>query len=136
MSRFLKVSAAGEILPADATDHVIARDTTTGLEWTVAEQPAMNWKAAKAWAESLDLRGGGWRLPTVEELFLLADRSRYSPAIDQSAFPGCKNNWYWSGTVDASSPSGYAWFVNFYGGNSYWAHQHSEGPVRAVRPGQ
>ena len=74
-----------------------------------------------------------WRMPTAEELFALADRSRHSPAIDTDAFPTCKGGWYWSSTVDASSPSGCAWYVYFYDGGAYYDHQNYNGRVRAVR---
>lgn len=134
--RFLKLSAEGNVIAADATDHVAVRDTVTGLEWTVAETKAMKWKAAGKWAEKLELLGGGWRLPTVEELFGLADRTRHSPAIDQDAFPGCDGGWYWSATVDAESPSASAWYVYFGNGGSNWLRQNFEGRVRAVRAGQ
>ncbi len=36
----------------------------------------------------------------------------------------------------ASSPSDYAWNVNFDNGNSNWNNQNNEGFVRAVRPGE
>ena len=36
----------------------------------------------------------------------------------------------------ASSPSDYAWNVNFNNGNSNWNNQNNEGFVRAVRPGE
>ncbi len=36
----------------------------------------------------------------------------------------------------ASSPSDYAWIVNFNNGNSNWNNQDNEGFVRAVRPGE
>src|SRR5690242_15993661 len=59
------------------------------LMWThtLGEAPFKKAQALidKANAEKL---GGfdDWRLPTVEELFCLADRSRHSPAIDKDAF--------------------------------------------------
>ena len=77
-----------------------------------------------------------WRVPTVEELFCLADRTRARPAIDTDFFPDTPNNWFWSSTVDADAPSGYAWIVDFGNGNSSWDGQDGEGFVRAVRPGQ
>ncbi|HRC61601.1 MAG TPA: DUF1566 domain-containing protein [Dehalococcoidia bacterium] len=136
MSRFTKISVDGQDLPADAKNWVAVRDETTKLVWSAGEaKKPMRWKKAKAYAEKLDLCGWKWRLPTVEELFLLADRSRTAPAIDIAFFPECQSKWYWSGTVAAPSPSDSAWCVYFYDGDSSWTLQYDEGLVRAVRAG-
>ncbi len=81
-----------------------------------------------------------WRLPTVEELFLLADRTRFDPAIDTDAFPTCKSDWYWTSTDDASEEkdeesgnSEFAWVVGFSYGYSYYGHRDNGYRVRAVR---
>ena len=80
-----------------------------------------------------------WRLPTIEELFLLADRSRINPAIDTAYFPDTHNDWYWSSTIRASS-SDCAWVVAFGFGAAYSASRVSYyglfRAVRAVAPGQ
>jgi len=41
----------------------IVKDTKTGLEWKVGPDKDMNWNEAKSWVESLNLDGGGWRMP-------------------------------------------------------------------------
>ena len=46
----------------------IVRDTKTGLEWVVGPDMAMDRIEAKAWVNSLNAGGGGWRLPTLAEL--------------------------------------------------------------------
>jgi hypothetical protein len=46
----------------------IVKDTKTGLEWVVGPDGGMAWNEAKAWVESLNVGGGGWRVPTLEEL--------------------------------------------------------------------
>ena len=43
-------------------------DKNTGLEWFVGPDRDTTWNDAKAWVESLDVAGGGWRMPTEEEL--------------------------------------------------------------------
>jgi hypothetical protein len=74
-----------------------------------------------------------WRLPEVEELFLLADRSRRGPAIDTDYFPDTHGDWYWTGTLLAEAP-GAAWFVGFDGGDSDYGLRGSVSAfVRAVR---
>jgi hypothetical protein len=74
-----------------------------------------------------------WRLPSVEELFALADRTRHSPAIDVAFFPNCKSSWYFTSTRPAYSPEGYAWVVYFADGGATWGNRDNLGLVRAVR---
>ena len=109
-------------------------DTTTGLMWTKATTAKnVTHKQAAAACKKLDVAGHkDWRLPTVEELFPLADRTRYNPAIDTEAFPDTENDWYWSSTAIAWS-SGSAWVVDFYGGYAYSGDRDGKACVRAVR---
>src|SRR3546814_20749117 len=65
-------------------------DTASGLMWskaTLCDDEVDHAKAGEICA-GLDMAGHtDWRLPTIEELFLPADRTRVSPAIDHGAFP-------------------------------------------------
>jgi hypothetical protein len=111
-------------------------DTTHGLMWSKSTLCAseVNHAEAEKICAALDLAGHtGWRLPTVEELFALADRIKVRPAIDTDAFPDTKSDWYWTSTLHASDSS-FAWFVNFHDGNSNDCHRdNSSAFVRAVR---
>jgi len=109
-------------------------DTLTGLMWTKATvAKGKTHKKATAAAKKLDVAGHkDWRLPTVEELFLLADRSRLRPAIDVEAFPDTENDWYWTSTDSAWAPS-CAWLVYFYYGSAYHSDRDYRACVRAVR---
>lgn len=134
--RFVKVGENGALLAADAEEWVAVLDTRTNLMWAVEVQKRMTYAKALEAPKKLAIAGfKDWRLPTVEELFLLADRTRRDPAIDTDFFPDTPSDWFWTSTP-ASSPSGYAWFVSFYYGSSNWTVQNSEFPVRAVRAGQ
>jgi len=118
-------------------DDTVVLEPGRGLMWDPAESKEMTQKQALAYVKKL--RTGGfkdWRLPTVEELFLLADRSKYRPAIDTASFPDCKSDWYWTSTPAADSPADCAWFVYFRYGNASWFHQDDSGVVRAVRASQ
>ena len=109
-------------------------DARTGLIWSRATLSGgrRNWQHAQNAAAACTLGGfSDWRLPTVQELLSIVDYERTEPAIDP-VFE-CKDGWYWTGTPYAGSPSDYAWFVNFRGGNSGWLNQEYEGFVRAVR---
>ena len=124
--RFVEISV-GEVL-----------DKTTGLIWTrdnVGDEE-LDWADAKKACAKLELGGRSWRLPTVQELLTLVNYERTEPAIDVEAFPSCKSACYWTSTPYASSPSGYAWCVNFDDGGSGWLDQGSEFFVRAVRASQ
>lgn len=136
MTRFTKVSPTGLLLPADAAEWVAVLDTKTNLMWDAKARAVEGFQAAQAVPGTLSVAGfTDWRMPTVEELFCLADRTRVRPAIDTDFFPDTPNDWFWSSTVDADSPSGCAWIVDFHLGSSYWANQDYEGFVRAVRDG-
>jgi formylglycine-generating enzyme required for sulfatase activity len=82
------------------------------LEWQ--KQPApneMNWEDAKSYCQGLALAGGGWRLPSKDELLALYATKSSGTA----SFPGMDAGGYWSSSAVAGS-SGYAWDVSFYGG--------------------
>ena len=137
MSRFTKIDADGAKLSDDAAEWVAVLDNTTQLVWTVKETKPLTWKKAQTAVAKLDVAGfTDWRLPSVEELFMLADRTKHSPAIDTVFFPDCKTDWYWTSTPAAYSPGGYAWLVGFYNGTAYWLNQDYDFHVRAVRASQ
>lgn len=142
-TRYIKLSADGSDLPADAAGHAAVR-----IEHPLLARPLivtaqrsakrLNWKQAAKWAEGLSINDWEWRLPTVEEAFFIPDRSRY-PAYDTSFFPDCEGEWIWTSTADAedpSGPSGYAWGVALSLGNSGRYPQNNYYFVRAVRAGQ
>ena len=134
--RFQKISSTGEPLPADATDHAVVLDERAGLMWSADNvgTKEITHKAAEKAVAKLELAGfTDWRLPTVEELFLLADRSRFNPASDTAAFPSCKSDYYWSSSPVASSPADYAWIVYFYYGSADCNLRGNAAFVRAVR---
>ena len=110
-------------------------DTRTGLMWAKATLAcgAVDHAAATKACKALRLAGHkDWRMPTIEELFGLADRSRHSPAIDTDVFPNTESTWYWSSTPCAWDPS-CAWVVGFFSGSAYGGHRHHNAFVRAVR---
>jgi len=92
----------------------------------------MNWKDAKEAAAKF--RGAGftdWRLPTIEELETLRDRTRHNPAADPEV--GLKSEFYWSSTPAAWSPGDCAWYVHFGNGYTHYNYQLNTAFVRAVR---
>lgn len=139
---YTKLAADGSDLPADSTekhlavrvDHPLLKAPLIVAAYRAGE---VVWKNAAKKAESHDAYGWQWRLPEVEELFLIADRTNSEDQLDPNFFPDAKGYEYtWSSTVDAESPSDYAWYVNLGYGDSNRDGQSYRNFVRAVRAGQ
>ncbi len=137
--------AFGDFIRDDSLDIVI--DTSTNLMWqdeeyTSAEATAysnntetgkvLHWASAISYCENLTLGGySDWHLPNFNELYMLADRSIYNPALNP-IFENVVSSGYWSSTTDASATSG-AWGVSFSGGNDGWLGKTGTNYVRCVR---
>jgi len=108
------------------------RDNRSGLEWqqgvSLTEQ---NQAASVAYCTSLALDGGGWRLPTIDELRSIVD-DRFFPRIDPSFFPGTPSTLFWSSSPVAGSPSN-GWAVYFDNGHAYNADATYMSRARCVR---
>lgn len=116
----------------DNGDNTIT-DTKTNLVWsknTIAKD--VDFADAEKAVTAL---GDGWRLPTVDELETLVDRTRHSPATDTEAFPDTESDWYWSSTPHAKYTSA-VWVVGFSFGSVLDYGRSGYGCVRAVRSGQ
>ena len=84
----------------------VVYDKKTGLEWFAGPDRDTTWNEAKAWVESLNVAGGGWRMPTREELKTLyqkgAGTRNMTPLLKTTGW------WVWSGeTRDSSSAWGF-----------------------------
>jgi len=82
------------------------------------------------------LRIGGftnWRAATLKELFAMTDHTRSKPAVNPYEYPDIASDWYWTSTVDSSSPSDGAFGVHFNYGTADLDGQGSLGRVLAVR---
>ena len=137
----------------DATD--IVTDHITGLQWqddTAAKTVTKQWvtqanydagnysdtsgDTATTYCSTLTLgTHTDWRLPTIDELMYIADRSKRNPAIDTSYFENVVSRNYWSSTTVVGN-SYVAWGVNFDGGYDRWRSKGGSDYVRCVRDGQ
>jgi hypothetical protein len=97
----------------------------------------MNWNDANEYCKNLEFAGHkDWRLPTIEELLSLIDRSNSNLALPTGhLFTGVQANYYWSSSTYADSTD-YAWgvymndgFVN-YGYKTYYSYYFYVWPVR------
>ena len=93
----------------------IVRDTKMGLEWKVGPDKDTDWNEARSWVQSLNLEGGGWRMPTLDELEGLykkgAGSRNMTPLLKTTGWGG------WSGETKGSSD---AWRFGFSSGRGLW----------------
>jgi len=93
----------------------IVRDTRTGLEWRVGPDKDTTWDEARSWVQSLNLDGGGWRMPTMDELEGLykedAGNRNMTPLLKTTGL------WVWTGATKGSSD---AWLFYFDDGGRHW----------------
>jgi Protein of unknown function (DUF1566) len=122
--------------PAPAERYTIASgsvyDTQTKLTW---QQPIpssrYSWADAQSYCAALELDGGGWRLPSINELQTLVDEAR-NPSIDAAAFPMTPSEYFWasSAVIDDASRAWTAFFTN---GSTYSFAVTAAKNVRCVR---
>ncbi len=96
----------------------VVSDKNTGLEWFAGPDRNTNWNEAKQWVENLTVAGGGWRMPTREELKTLfkkgAEERNMTPLLKTTGL------WVWSGETRSSSS---AWVFSFYFGAGDWFYR-------------
>jgi len=109
----------------------IVRDTNTGLEWKAGPDGSTDWNEARSWVQSLNLDGGGWRMPSMNELEGLYKNS----AGERNMTPLLKTTgWFvWSGETKGLSD---AWYFSFIAGGRDWFNRYENRFYRgfAVRP--
>ena len=117
-----------------ANDVVV--DPETGLMWQDSSTiVSKSWSSAKNYCSELILKGqSDWRLPHIDELMSITDRSKYNPAI-KSIFKHTKSSWYWSST-EYKDNSSKAWLVSFSNGNGNYYAKSDDYYVRCVRGGR
>jgi hypothetical protein len=86
---------------------------------------------ARAYAMSLSLAGGGWRLHTREELLGLVDLARREPAIDGEALPCTLCTGFWAEDPFGGTP----WVVYFATGAAGSGVETDGWRVRCMRDG-
>jgi len=113
----------------------IVTDHNTGLEWQDDVNITKTWQGAIDYCEALALDGGRWRLPNVNELYYIADRSTYHPAMDSTFKNVNISSYYWSSTTYADYTS-VAWVVYFNNGSGGDGVKDISYYVRCVRARQ
>jgi len=114
----------------------VVRDNITGLQWQdniEAETIEKEWLDAQTYCNALSLDGGGWRLPTVQELQSIVVDGAYDPSIDTTAFVNHTiSSLCWSSTTVAYNTDN-AWVVYFGDGYTYKYSKSRTYNVRCVR---
>lgn len=86
-------------------DGGVVKDTKTGLDWYAGPDRDTSWYKAMDWVKSLDVDGGVWRMPTVEELSTLylkdASKTNMTPLMKT------KGSRVWTGEVESKKPYGW-----------------------------
>ncbi len=113
----------------------IVTDTNTGLQWQDDVIAWSSWNQAINYCENLTLGGySDWRLPNINELKSIVDRSTFEPAI-ADVFSLHESASYWSSTTDASTTSK-AQIVNFVEGEVRSEYKNGNtNLIRCVRAG-
>ena len=123
--------------------------TPTGLMWKQCNEGKsgvacatgaasyLTWANALTTARTSNFAGyTDWRLPSKQELESLVDDRCYSPAINDTVFPGTVPGWTWTSTTYTADPAS-AWIVDFDDGFSSDDPKASAAyVVRLVRGGQ
>lgn len=138
--RCVRAGFASEGERFTATSETVS-DHKTRLMWqrnvVFSEAHTYDWDQAMQLCANLTLAGmSDWRLPSVKELFSLADLRRDSPAIDAELFPigdGIPYTTFWSSSPVATLATS-AWAVGFSSGaSSFSTAKTTLRPVRCVR---
>lgn len=119
----------------------------TGLTWKSCAE-GQTWSASSCtgsaanytWTQAAALTStfaghNDWRLPRIDELGGIVERSAINPAINATLFPATSSSIYWSASAISGSTTD-AWSVGFYAGSNYTAAKTRTGNVRLVRGGR
>jgi Protein of unknown function (DUF1566) len=128
-----------------SADGAEVTDFSTGLTWRrcsegqvwsnercVGKATEHNFKGALAHAKSRAIRQSAWRVPSIEELGTLVEKSARPAAVDGSAFPDTLANRYWSSSPHETEAT-QAMIVLFKDGHVFKYHRNNKAHVRLVR---
>ena len=143
--QFVCVDAMGQDLSTCSStvgDGETVRDTLTGLVWTRAAAPEMQYRSIRDGRTYCDrLEYGGqtdWRMPTIHELYTLANQN-VMPGVPRTypdIFPQIESQIYWSNTISTQAAT-IGWYIDFRSGTmSSIGSSYSYGTqcVRADQP--
>jgi hypothetical protein len=113
----------------------IFEDKKTNLIWQSNPSPLKyTFLKAKEYCDLLEYANkNDWKLPNIDEMMSLTDKSNYLPAIITNKVIVKIDDWYWTKShyiVDMSR----IWVVNFDSGrDAFWHNQNNKNYVLCVR---
>lgn len=108
----------------------IVRDTETDLVWKAGPDRDTDWSEARSWVQSLNLDGGGWRMPTILELKTLYKKG----AGDRNMTPLLKTTGWWVWSGEETEHFAASWRFGFRDGHRAWGSRYfSDARAFAVR---
>jgi hypothetical protein len=132
-SRFTYSAAGDEV--TDSQTGLVWRRCSEGQSWGVGTctgtAATYTHEAALVQAQA-QAGAAGWRLPNVNELSSINDKTRLNPAIDSTAFPATPSNFFWTATPYAAY-SRITWLVHFLYGHVGNKDRGESAHVRLVR---
>ncbi len=104
-------------------DNGIVYDKNTGLEWYAGPDKNTDWNDAKKWVENLTVAGGGWHMPTEQELKILyqmgVGENNMTPLLKTTG------RWVWHSESKGASMD---WPFSFGWGGESWAFRNTSDP--------
>lgn len=99
---------------------------TPRLEWIAGPDRDTTWDQARSWVQNLSVEGGGWRMPTIQELKTLYQEG------DTYLLSNTTGRWVWS--ITTKGP--FMWLFSFRYGVDKWDSPGRSEHYRAfaVRP--
>lgn len=97
------------------TSNGIVCDAKTGLEWKAGPDKDTNWDQACVWVQNLKLDGGGWRMPTLDEL-----KGLYQKGTGRLNMTPLLKTTGWQVWSDKLKDSSFAWGFYFTCGGKGW----------------
>ena len=103
-----------------------SKATTPSLEWIAGPDRDTTWDQARSWVQNLAIDGGGWRMPTIQELKTLNQKG------DTFLLSNTTGRYVWS----ISTRGSYVWLFSFRYGVDKWDSPGQSKHYRAfaVRP--
>jgi hypothetical protein len=121
------------------SDVGVVSDHITRLEWEDNSSVSRSWSEAGSYCSSLALDGGGWRLPTYNEMESLLEYElgrSVLVSLFNGLFQSKGNGDFWTATQsnDPNSPSTtHAWIIDFFEGDDAINTKSSSRSVKCVR---
>ena len=110
---------------------VVVKGSVTSFEWIGRPDKNTSWDEAKSWVDDLDVGGGGWRMPTIEELKTIHQEAMETQSL-HLLIKATGGGFMWS--CETKDPN-LAWSLSVFEGEGSWTNRNisDDGRAFAVR---